>query len=129
MGRIEPRGLARGLQHDGKPDPLSKRPRTSRQFFELHLSMRLDVPASVHSLLIRPDLVGEIGWDTTSTPENYTRVATNGTAQASPPLNRRERVRNRFSRPLSRENMPPLPGTTSMISWVCLQASNWLPLI
>lgn len=42
---------------------------------------------------------------------------------------RRERVRKRFSRPLSRENMPPRPGTTSIISWVCFHTSNWLPLM
>ena len=35
----------------------------------------------------------------------------------------RERVRNRFSRPLSSENMPPRPGTTSMISFVRAHAA------
>ena len=44
--------------------------------------------------------------------------------QASPPPKSRERVRKRFSRPLSSENMPPRPGTTSMIRWVCCQYSN-----
>ncbi len=36
----------------------------------------------------------------------------------------RERVRNRCPVPLSSENMPPLPATTSMISWVCSQYAN-----
>lgn len=35
-----------------------------------------------------------------------------------------ERVRKRFSRPLSSENMPPRPGTMSMIRSVCFQTSN-----
>ena len=34
-----------------------------------------------------------------------------------------ERVRKRRSRPLSRENMPPRPGTTSMMRSVCFQTS------
>ena len=59
----------------------------------------------------------------------YGYCRTRGIAQASPPPKMRERVRKRFSRPLSSENMPPLPGTTSMINWVCFQTSNWLPLI
>jgi len=37
-----------------------------------------------------------------------------------------ERVRNRCSRPLSRLNMPPRPGTTSMTRSVCRQTANWL---
>ncbi len=41
----------------------------------------------------------------------------------------RERVRNLTSRPLSRENIPPRPGTTSMMRSVCFQASNWGALI
>ena len=40
-----------------------------------------------------------------------------------------ERTRKRFSRPLSRENMPPRPGTTSMTMSVCFQASYWEPLM
>lgn len=40
--------------------------------------------------------------------------------------NVRARERKRCSRPLSSENMPPRPGTTSRMSWVCRQASNWL---
>lgn len=59
----------------------------------------------------------------------YLRLVPSGTAQASPPAKRRERVRNRFSRPLSSENMPPRPGTTSMISCVCFHASNWPALM
>ncbi|MDB5933138.1 MAG: hypothetical protein JWQ01_482 [Massilia sp.] len=39
-------------------------------------------------------------------------------------VNRRERVRKRRPVPLSSENMPPLPVTTSMISWVCSQYAN-----
>jgi hypothetical protein len=35
--------------------------------------------------------------------------------------NSRERVRNRRPVPLSRENIPPWPGTTSMTSCVCFQ--------
>src|SRR6266702_1529685 len=35
-----------------------------------------------------------------------------------------ERVRNLCSRPLSRENIPPRPGTTSMMRPVCFQTSN-----
>ncbi len=31
--------------------------------------------------------------------------------------------------PIVEENMPPRPGTTSMISCVCFQASNWLALM
>ena len=42
---------------------------------------------------------------------------------ASGGLSTCERVRNRFSRPLSSENMPPRPGTTSMTSRVCAQAA------
>src|SRR5215831_10184603 len=34
-----------------------------------------------------------------------------------------DRVRNRRSRPLSSENIPPRPGTTSMIRSVCFQTS------
>ncbi len=40
-----------------------------------------------------------------------------------------ERTRKRFSRPLSSENMPPRPGTTSITMSVCFQASYWEPLI
>jgi hypothetical protein len=52
--------------------------------------------------------------------------------QVSPRITRssgekaRARERKRCSRPLSSENMPPRPGTTSRMSWVCRQASNWL---
>jgi hypothetical protein len=42
-------------------------------------------------------------------------------ASHSASLNKRERVRKRLPVPLSRENMPPFPATTSMISWVCSQ--------
>ncbi len=38
-----------------------------------------------------------------------------------------ERVRNRRSRPLSSENMPPRPGTTSSTRSVCFQASYCAP--
>jgi hypothetical protein len=38
--------------------------------------------------------------------------------------NNRERVRNRLPVPLSSENMPPMPSTTSMMSCVCFQYSN-----
>ena len=44
--------------------------------------------------------------------------------QISSPENRRERVRKRRSLPFSNENMPPRPGTTSMISWVWRHTSN-----
>ena len=44
---------------------------------------------------------------------------TGGKAASPSAPNTRERVRNRRSRPLSRLNMPPLPGTTSRMSWVC----------
>lgn len=37
-----------------------------------------------------------------------------------------DRSRKRRSRPLSRLNMPPRPGTTSMTRRVCFQASYWL---
>lgn len=47
-----------------------------------------------------------------------------GKAKNSCSVNTRERVRKRTSRPLSRENMPPRPGTTSIISCVCFQYSN-----
>ena len=40
-----------------------------------------------------------------------------------------ERTRKRFSRPLSSENMPPRPGTTSITMSVCFQASYWEPLM
>ena len=40
-----------------------------------------------------------------------------------------ERTRKRRSRPLSRENMPPRPGTTSMTRSVCFQASYCGPLM
>ena len=45
-------------------------------------------------------------------------------ASTSASSNRRERVRKRTPSPFSSENMPPRPGTTSMISWVCFQYSN-----
>jgi len=52
-----------------------------------------------------------------------------GSTQISSPEKVRERVMKRFSVPFSRENMPPRPGTTSMISWVWLQAANCGALI
>lgn len=39
-------------------------------------------------------------------------------------VNKRERVRKRLPEPFSSENMPPLPLTTSIRSWVCFQYSN-----
>ena len=55
------------------------------------------------------------------TPEAH--APEGGTAQSS------ERTRKRFSRPLSRENMPPRPGITSMTMSVCFQASYCEPLM
>ena len=48
---------------------------------------------------------------------------------ASSSVNKRERVRKRWPVGPSSENMPPRPGTTSMISWVCCQYSNCGPLM
>ena len=39
-------------------------------------------------------------------------------------LKTRERMRKRTPSALSSENMPPRPGTTSSVSWVCFQYSN-----
>ena len=41
----------------------------------------------------------------------------------------RERVRKRCSLPFSSENIPPRPGTTSMINWVWLHTANCEALI
>ena len=41
----------------------------------------------------------------------------------------RERMRKRTPSALSSENMPPRPGTTSSVSCVCFQYSNWLLLM
>jgi len=54
-------------------------------------------------------------------------AACNAAYSASP--NSRERTRKRTPSPFSSENMPPRPGTTSMISWVCFQYSNCEALI
>jgi len=41
----------------------------------------------------------------------------------------RLRVRKRTPSGPSSENIPPRPGTTSMMSWVCFQYSNWAALM
>lgn len=43
---------------------------------------------------------------------------------ASASVNKRERVRKRQPSGPSSENMPPRPGTTSIVRWVCCQYSN-----
>lgn len=58
-----------------------------------------------------------------SVPSMAARAASSASSKT------RERVRKRRSRPLSSENIPPRPGTTSRISWVCCQASNCGPLM
>jgi len=52
-------------------------------------------------------------------------VSASSNACHSSSVNRRERVRKRYPSGPSSENMPPRPGTTSIISWVCFQYSNW----
>jgi hypothetical protein len=37
----------------------------------------------------------------------------------------RERIKKRTPMGISSEKLEPLPGTTSTVSWVCFQYSNW----
>ena len=50
-------------------------------------------------------------------------------SRISSPSKTRDRIKNRSPSGPSSENMPPRPGTTSSVSCVCFQYSNWLRLM
>ncbi len=59
----------------------------------------------------------------------YSQGSTGASVAVSASVKRRERVKKRTPSPFSRENMPPRPGTTSMMSFVWRQYANWLSLM
>lgn len=86
----------------------------------------LDSPPGAASELARTKLNGWLYWKVRRSGESEWKLLIDPRLELKPYLGSHisERVMNLLPRPLSSENIPPRPSTTSMIRRVCFQASN-----